>query len=390
MDYDPLQPDRAVAIIGRIDAVSPLLEVLCDMTGMRFAAVVRVSEHTGTLCAVEDRGEVGLKPGDELPPSATTYPGYVSVPIRLGDGYYFGSLCALDREYAVVPESRVLSMFSRFASLIATQLDSQLTRERETIALLDERAAGELREQFIAILGHDLRNPLQAILVSSDRLERKLTDPAQQGVAARIKANARRMSALIDDVLDFARGRLGGGIDLECTDNTDIHTGLMTVVDEILDSEPNCRIIANIDVSRAVRCDLGRIQQVAANLLGNAVTHGLPMSPVRITAKADDMDLIIEVWNAGVPIPPDSIDKIFEPFWRHSTSASRNGLGLGLHICSQIVRAHGGRITVSSSQAGGTSFTARLPLAARVDTLSEFTQQHAVKRRYDGLESQSA
>jgi signal transduction histidine kinase len=198
------------------------------------------------------------------------------------------------------------------------------------------------------------------------------------------------MSALIDDVLDFARGRLGGGIDLEYTDDGDIRTGLMTVVHELQDSEPNCKIIADIDVSRAVRCDLGRIQQVAANLLGNAVTHGLPMNPVRITAMADDTDLIIEVWNAGIPIPPDSIDKIFEPFWRHSTSVSRNGLGLGLHICSQIVRAHGGRITVSSTQTGGTSFTARLPLAARAETQSTFTSPHAIKRHYDGLESQSA
>jgi signal transduction histidine kinase len=342
------------------------------------------------VCALKDQGGLGLKPGDELPRDAACFPSYVSVPIRLGNGLYFGNLCALDPEYVVVAEPRVCSMFNRFASLIAAQIDSQLSQEGQTTALLDERAAGELREQFIAILGHDLRNPLHAIFVSSDRLERKLTDPAHQGIAARIKANARRMSSLIDDVLDFARGRLGGGIDLEFTDDGDIHTGLMTVVQELQDSEPHGKIIADIDVNRAVRCDLGRIQQVAANLLGNAVTHGLPMSPIRITAKADDADLIIEVWNEGIPIPPDSIDKIFEPFWRHSTSVSRNGLGLGLHICSQIVRAHGGRISVSSTASDGTLFTARLPLARQAEMQPAFTGRQAAQRQYDGLESQSA
>jgi signal transduction histidine kinase len=96
--------------------------------------------------------------------------------------------------------------------------------------------------------------------------------------------------------------------------------------------------------------------------LANALTHGLPDSPVKITARADAHDLVLEVWNAGEPIPAESIDKIFEPFWRHSVSASRNGLGLGLHICSQIVRAHEGRISVTSTRGNGTLFTARLPL----------------------------
>jgi signal transduction histidine kinase len=99
--------------------------------------------------------------------------------------------------------------------------------------------------------------------------------------------------------------------------------------------------------------------------LGNALTHGLPRSPVRISARADEHDLVLEVWNAGEPIPAESIDKIFEPFWRHSVSASRNGLGLGLHICSQIVRAHEGHISVTSTRENGTQFTARLPLGTR-------------------------
>jgi signal transduction histidine kinase len=134
------------------------------------------------------------------------------------------------------------------------------------------------------------------------------------------------------------------------------------VVQELQDARPECRIISRIGVCRSVRCDLGRLQQVASNLLGNALTHGRPHGPVKITARADQNYLVLEVWNAGEPIPPESIGMMFEPFWRHSVSASRNGLGLGLHICSQIVRAHKGRISVTSTRESGTTFTARLPL----------------------------
>jgi signal transduction histidine kinase len=174
------------------------------------------------------------------------------------------------------------------------------------------------------------------------------------------------MSALIDDVLDFARGRLGGGIDLELTEVENINTGLATVIQELRDAQPERQILADINVNRAVCCDLGRLQQVASNLVGNALTHGTPHSPITIAASNDEHDLVLEVCNAGDPIPAQSLSKIFEPFWRHSVSASRNGLGLGLHICAQIVRAHEGEIAVSSTRESGTKFTVRLPLGLGV------------------------
>ena len=118
-------------------------------------------------------------------------------------------------------------------------------------------------------------------------------------------------------------------------------------------------------MTHSVRCDAGRIQQVASNLIGNALTHGASDSPVKVAAWADEGDFVLEVWNQGEPIPTESLDKVFEPFWRHSISGGRQGLGLGLHICSQIVRAHGGKLTVSSTHEGGTRFTARVPLRIR-------------------------
>jgi signal transduction histidine kinase len=389
---------RSVAAIACIDAVPTLLKVLCEITGMRVAVVARVTDKTWTACAVKDEAHFGLKPGMEFQANTTLcfdsktsrmpiviehasadprYCGheaprryqiesYVSVPIIRANGDYFGNLSALDPRPAQVASPRILSMFAEFAALIASQLDHQSLQAQEHRALLDERAAGELREQFIAILGHDLRNPLHAVYASGDMLERRLTEPQLLAFVSRIKTSARRMSALIDDVLDFARGRLGGGIGLELTEVENINTGLATVVQELRDAQPECEIISHIGVNRAVRCDLGRLQQVASNLLANALTHGLPESPVKITARADENDLVLEVWNAGEPIPAESLGKIFEPFWRHSVSRSRNGLGLGLHICSQIVRAHAGHISVLSTKELGTQFTVRLPL--RVQT----------------------
>ena len=165
-------------------------------------------------------------------------------------------------------------------------------------------------------------------------------------------------------VLDFARGRLGGGISVELTEVENIDAGLMTVVQELQDSQARCEILPVFHVTRSVRCDLGRLQQVASNLLGNALTHGDPQHPIKFSARTDDHDLVLEVWNSGEPIPAESLSKIFEPFWRHSASTGRNGLGLGLHICSQIVRAHNGSISVTSTPESGTQFTARLPLGS--------------------------
>ena len=148
---------------------------------------------------------------------------YVSVPIILGDGAYFGNLCAIDPRPAKVSDPRVVSMFTRFAELIGQQLDSEHKQEQTHAALLDEQATGELREQFMAILGHDLRNPLSAVSACSQLLERKAKDPEIASLASRITTNTKRMSRLIDDILDFTRGRLGGdiGMDFETIDDLD-------------------------------------------------------------------------------------------------------------------------------------------------------------------------
>jgi len=383
-----------VQAVANIEAVPTMLQILCRVTGMGFAAVARVTDKSWTACAVKDDIGFGLRPGGQLDVHTTLclesratrspividhasadprYQGhpacklyqiesYVSVPIVSENGLYFGNLCAIDRNPRRVSGAEILGVFEGFAQLIALQLDNHATWERERAVLRDERAASELREQFIAILGHDLRNPLQAVFSGCALLQRKLTDPQLQDITGRIKASATRMSGLINDVLDFARGRLGGGIGVEMLQVADLGERLHAVVKELQAAYPQRRIVTRIDVPVAVRCDPGRIQQVASNLIANALTHGSAEEPVEVTAKADGSSLSLQVWNAGEPIRGEDIGRIFQPFWRQSTAQDRKGLGLGLHICAQIVRAHHGTITVTSTREQGTQFTVRVPL----------------------------
>lgn len=385
--------DAAVATVAESDSIATLLALASEIAGSNVALLARVTDDAWTFCAAHEVSAVGVSADVRLSlgrslrigrdpmgaPISITLSGRracgtltasstacgVSAPVVLANGRCVGLLCALVPTSPDRVEDRVGSKFKCLSSIIASQIDQLMLRDREKTAFLDERSAGLLREQFIAILGHDLRNPLQAIFASSDLLARRLEQPALAHMAARIKTNARRMSSLIDDVLDFARARLGGGIGVELTEVENISHGLTTVVQELQDGQTNCKIISNFHVTRSVRCDLGRLQQVASNLLGNALAHGQPNSPIKINARTDEHDLVLEVWNAGEPIPAESLSKIFEPFWRHSVSANRNGLGLGLHICSQIVGAHQGRISVTSTRDSGTQFTARLPLSSR-------------------------
>ena len=382
-----------IAAISRIDAVPRLLKVICETTGMGFAAVARVTDKQWVACAVEDRVSFGLTPGGELPVASTLchdvrasdqpifidhasqdpvfcthhtpriykIESYASVPIRLSDGEYFGNLCAIDAQPHKMREPGVIALFELFAQLIALQLDNDRERASTETMLMDEREAGELREQFIAVLGHDLRNPLAAIAMGATLLRRKAHDAAAVTTAAeRIERSTRRMSGLINDVLDFARGRLGTGIGVELAETTTLGDALEGVTAELREGHPEREIASDIAVDGRVRCDLERIQQLLSNLLANALSHGTPDTPVRVRAWVDGAEVVIEVHNDGEPIPADRLGKVFEPFWRRT--AAREGLGLGLYICSQIAKSHGGRLTVKSAAEQGTTFVARLPI----------------------------
>lgn len=383
-----------IAAVARIDAVPIILDMVKHVTGMRFAAVARVTDAHWVALAVDDAIDFGLKPGGQLVLESTicheirqsrrpvvfthasehpiyskhhtpkTYrlESYVSIPIVKGNGEFFGTLCAIDTLPAHFDECAVVKTLGLFAQLIAMHLDLRDDLQRSETALADATEAGRLREQFIAVLGHDLRTPLSAIRMSADLLESRLEDKRERGLASAIRKSSQRMGALIEDVLDFARGRLGGGIPVRRTRVDDLGAVLSSVIAEIQAAEPDVQIEQDFTIPSGIYCDPTRIGQLLSNLVGNAVTHGTRESPVRIVATTEGDECVLSVTNHGACIPDALIPLLFQPFKRSDGGQRGEGLGLGLYIASQILEGHGGTLSVSSSPDQGTCFVARFPM----------------------------
>ncbi len=380
--------------VAGIAAVPTMLDVVLRMTGMGFAAVARVTESRWIACQVLDPVGFGLKPGDELPIESTLcneirghrqtivfddaaedaqycdhhtpriygLRSYISEPIILENGAFWGTLCAIDPNPAKVKNPEVLGAFKLFAELIAHHLDAGKRLESSSVALEQERALAELREQFIAVLGHDLRNPIAAIDAGTSRLLRDGWTDRSPVILKLMKSSLSRMSGLVENVMDLARSRMGGGISLSVSED-DLARTLQHVIDEVKVANPDRQITASLNVPETVSVDHLRLAQMVSNLLSNAVTHGAQDQPITIRAEASDGTLEICVTNGGTPIEKSQIDKLFLPFRRGEGKSGTQGLGLGLYIASQIAQAHAGRIDVSSSEEK-TCFTFRMPLAS--------------------------
>jgi phosphoserine phosphatase RsbU/P len=239
-------------------------------------------------------------------------------------------------------------------------LEARLKAEAES---RQQREAALLRDQFMAVLGHDLRNPLAAIAAGIRLLgKREKLSARGQTILAEMGSSIERASGLIDDVLDLARGRLGGGFVVERKDAV-LAPVLEQVVSEIRAISPGHLVQTRLEIEEPVFCDPGRIGQLASNLLGNAVTHGSAEEPVRVDAFTRDGEFVLSVANAGERIPDKVRGQLFEPFFRGAARASRHGLGLGLFIASEIARAHDGRLEVRSDDKE-TRFILSMPRSA--------------------------
>ena len=385
---------QEVDAVSAMDAVSRILEVVCRTTGMGFAAVARVTESRWVCCNVRDEISFGLRPGGELPvetticneirqsgravvidhvaeepawcahhtPARYGFQSYISMPIVRGDGAFWGTLCAIDPRPAVLRTPQVQGMFELFAQLIAFHLDSDERLRVSESALLDARQTARLREEFIAVIGHDLRTPLQTLGTGVDILTR--APERGEGMLPVMRNSVRRMSVLVENLLDFARGRLGGGLVLASRRDEDLRQDLQDVIDELATAWPDRSIDYQAQLSGPVACDRSRIAQLLSNLLANALRYGDPRQPVRVHAHSAGGALELSVANGGTPIPPEVRERLFEPYFRGTaTAAKHEGLGLGLYIVSEIARAHGGTVEVSSDEQQ-TRFTFRMPAPA--------------------------
>ncbi|UXU74859.1 MULTISPECIES: GAF domain-containing sensor histidine kinase [unclassified Paracoccus (in: a-proteobacteria)] len=383
-----------VEIIGEIDFVPDLLKVVCQTSGMGFAAISRVAGQQWTACAVADHLRSGLAAGQQLPAEATLchqvaqlrqeivieditrdpvyadHPvparyglsSYLSVPILLGDGTVFGTLCAIGATPVPLLSGPALPMCRLFAQMIGRAIDDRRALRDGRAELGESRRIGRLREQFLAVLGHDLRNPLAALRAGTNILARADLAEEEAQLVVTMQQTVDRMTDLVDNLLDLARGRLSQGIEIVPDASVPLAETLQQALGEILRAHPDRSIEPRISIDRPVAVDPRRMAQMVSNLLGNAVTHGCPDQPIRFEAVTDADNFCLSVSNAGTPIPPEVQQRLFQPFFRQADSA-HGGLGLGLYICSQIARGHGGTLGVTSSPAE-TRFTFTMPLGA--------------------------
>ena len=397
-----------VEAVGLIDAVPKILDSVGRITGMGFVAIARVTSDRWVCCAVRDNIDFGLKEGGELRVETTIcneirehgkvvvisdveadaifcdhptprmygFRSYISAPIILSTGAIWGTLCAIDPTPRELDRPEIVNTFQLFGELIAVQLElhqrfeqtranlsaseaslqaserSRLSIEESLRAsqadLLDERETSELREQFIGVLGHDLRNPLASIDAGMRVLLKNQNSERAPEIISMIQKSVMRMASLVDNIMDFARGRLGGGLTIKPDRKQPLTPVIEQVISEIRFAWPDVRIETDIDVEEPVYCDRSKLGQLFSNLLGNAITYGDKDKPIRVSARTTDDLFVLAVTNYGTPISGKAMRNLFKPYTR-GDRPSQQGLGLGLYIASEIARAHGGTVTAVST-----------------------------------------
>ncbi|MBK4739344.1 sensor histidine kinase [Noviherbaspirillum pedocola] len=224
---------------------------------------------------------------------------------------------------------------------------------------------------FLAILGHDVRSPLSAINVGAHVLLLDETSSAKQTkVASRILSSAERLGSIVNDLLDFAASNSGEGIPVKPT-STDLTTVCADVVEEMRTIHADRTISLNLSGNLRGHIDRARIGQALSNLVGNALQHGMAETPVTVTVQGRPDEITLAVHNEGKAIPPVTQQTLFDPIKRRALHPTQDhqgrvrNLGLGLYIANEIAEAHGGSITVVSTEKNGTTFTIHLPRPPR-------------------------
>ena len=359
---------------------------------MGFAAIARVTDERWIACSVRDEINFGLEPGGELQletticheirqtgeavvisdvltdplycdhqtPSLYGFRSYISIPIVLPNGRFFGTLCAIDPNPRDLSNPDTRAMFEMFAQIVGSQLDQADRLAGAETKLSVQRRDGELREQFIAVVGHDLRNPLANVQAGVSLLQRDQPPERRKVILHNMQSSVDRMARMIENVLDFARGRLGGGLTLQ-KQPTEIEPLLEQVLGELRHGNPDREIRFECGRPVTLDCDPGRIAQLISNLVGNAVTHGASDKPIEIRCSATENQFLLSVTNFGSPIPEAAKALLFHPFVRGKVSGNKEGLGLGLYIASEIAGAHDGGLSVISDE-NGTCFTFHMPI----------------------------
>lgn len=234
-------------------------------------------------------------------------------------------------------------------------------RKRAEELATQQRAAREFAEQMMAIVSHDLRTPLGTIHMAGQVLRMLELPERQRSLLDNIDRATDSALALINDLLDLTRGRLGQGIAIT-RKPIDLHDTVAAQLAELSHAYPAARILHRRHGDGRCEADPARLGQLVGNLVSNAVAYGRGGSPVVASTSTDDRECLISVHNEGEPIPETVQGSLFQPMVRGTvTGAANRSVGLGLYIVSEVARAHGGAVRVASSAAEGTEFLAAFP-----------------------------
>ncbi len=277
-----------------------------------------------------------------------------------GEGERLGwAVFSTEREAGLGVEHRLLARVAseRAARVLErAALRAELTRAEEAA-----RRTAAFRDQILAIVGHDLRNPLGAVVMSAALLQKKgALSGWQAKTVDRVRASSARMSRIIDDLLSYTRTRLGTGIPIAAR-QADLRDVTRKVVEELAAAHPSSLIQVSAEGDFSGEWDPDRLEQVVSNLVSNAIDHGEEGHPVEVSLRWLADVVVVDVVNRG-EMPQQVIDHAFEAFHRgpEQTGRKASGLGLGLYIAREIVRRHGGDIAVRSED-GSTSIALSLP-----------------------------
>jgi signal transduction histidine kinase len=301
---------------------------------------------------------------------------------RTGDAESFRDVCHAHTHVLPAEGAKVLAASDTSRREIAElqqrarALETEIAQRKELEsalrqALMREKEAREeaersvrYNEMFAGMLGHDLRNPLSAITTGANYIARLNSSQKSTKAATRILSSAERMARMIDQLLDFTRIRVGGGLALAPT-RLDLDELLYKIKDELEAANPERSIVVEVVGSAVGEWDHDRLLQVFSNLVGNALHHGTDATPVVVRCDGSAPTYVdVSIHNGGV-VPAEVLPVMFEPFRGNARYQRTRGLGLGLFITQQIVAAHGGTIDVASTGDLGTTFHLVLPRGAR-------------------------
>src|SRR5690606_3032061 len=288
------------------------------------------------------------------------FPTTLTHPIYHTNGNIFGLLCALGPVSTSRNSGKLKDIYQFHSEHITTSIALVERFEELEHRLRIEREIAEKHATYMAVLGHDLRNPVGTIRMCSDIIKKAQPNPVILKNADLIKSSSYRMQELIDSMLDTAQSKFGDGIKIEKKiDNVFLANSLYHVVEEIK-AINSIQIKTSLKLTEPVNCDAQRLAQLLSNLLSNAVNHG-DGQQISMVVKTTKKNFLLTVANTGPIIPSTKIKKIFEPYFSEHAANNKNGLGLGLYISSQIAQSHGGSLKVKSNKEE-TVFKLSIPL----------------------------